>query len=625
MTIYSNVSRKNMMQDMMDAKTRAMDFLAQSDDPSWLDAAVRIAALGTPVVDENAPAPAMVAIAEHNAKKLVEADSHIAQKVMFDLFKLHLNPHQLTEIAPGDDDLAFVLWHESNHIRFRHLLHGIDNRGMTDKRVRMIAEEIHCNDEILFFDLAPQASKAGVTGEKVLGYNTYPAGVEEIYSLVLERYLQEKQNEDNNDTDNGEQSDASDSADKNNGDGSQDGEGQDGEGQDGGNSQNSDGSQEGEDGRGGNGSQDGEGQDGGNSQSNGNGQDSDGDGGQDSDSRSNDGGQGGDNSSNIVDLVEGMDKRECGHNHIAEQLSEMLASLSPEEKAAVARAVTRAADDFAAKSSNDVMANACVGNAGVGNSAGDVDRNLAGAQPADEFDYRDIVSHVTRQLGYGFDHRRDAVKKQDTFYRLNYYDRYLPAGIRRPGTVIAKDTYKRGHALGGTPRVIVVIDQSPSMSDTQVAMARTIAAGMPSGIDVTGGVFAVRGQCIDLNDTTYTPKGIGAGTAGSGLCTVIAKAAKKISPRDRVSVVVITDGGIHWDDKCRGIVDSLPAPVKAAMKEMVVVAPWGMEPEEMCHEMARESYYSGTMDKVLGIGDINFHMFTHHGAYVGSKPASHFK
>lgn len=579
MTTHSDVLRKNMMQDMMDAKTRAMDFLAQSDDPSWLDAAVRIAALGTPVVDENAPAPAMVAIAEHNAKKLVEADSRIAQKVMFDLFRLHLNPHQLAEIAPGDDDLAFVLWHESNHIRFRHLLHGIDNRGMTDKRVRMIAEEIHCNDEILFFDLAPQASKAGVTGEKVLGYNTYPAGVEEIYSLVLERYLQEKQNEDNNDTDNGEQSDVSDSVNTNNDDGSQNGEGQDGNG--------------------GNGGQDSDSQDGG--------------------SHNNDGGQG-DNSSNIVDLVEGMDKRECGHNHIAEQLSEMLASLSPEEKAAVARAVTRAADDFAAKSSNDVE-----GNIGVSDSTGDVDRNLAGAQPADEFDYRDIISHVTGQLGYGFVHRRDAVKKQDTFYRLNYYDRYLPAGIRRPGTVIAKDTHKRGHALGGTPRVIVVIDQSPSMSDTQVAMARTIAAGMPSGIDVTGGVFALGGQCIDLTDTMYTPKGIGVGTAGSGLCTVIAKAAKKFSPRDRVSVVVITDGGIHWDDKCRGIVDSLPAPVKAAMKEMVVVAPWGMEPEEMCHEMARESYYSGTMDKVLGIGDINFHMFTHHGAYVGSKPASHFK
>lgn len=122
-------------------------------------------------------APAMVAILK---------DQDVSQ------FRLYLNSEDFNDFSP--EERAGVVWHELNHILNNHLVEGSKHKelGMENKQLLTIAQEIVCNDTVLYHGLKlpmmypDDMSKGIFYGEKILGYNCFGKTTKEVYDLLEE-------------------------------------------------------------------------------------------------------------------------------------------------------------------------------------------------------------------------------------------------------------------------------------------------------------------------------------------------------------------------------------------------------------------------------------------------------
>ena len=155
-------------------------------------------------------APAMVAIRK---------DQDTSQ------FRLYLNSLFFENLS--FEERAGVVWHELNHILNNHFIEGKKHKelGMDDEKLLTVAQEIICNDTVLYHGLKlplmyPDDMSQGIFyGEKILGYNCFGKTTKEVYDLLEESDYDpspsesdSKENSDSTNTD-GSNTDNSDSSD----------------------------------------------------------------------------------------------------------------------------------------------------------------------------------------------------------------------------------------------------------------------------------------------------------------------------------------------------------------------------------------------------------------------------
>ena len=182
-------------------------------------------------------APAMVAI-------LKDQDSS--------QFRLYLNSQDFKDFSP--EERAGVVWHELNHILNNHLVETSkrEELGMSNKQLLTIAQEIICNDTVLYHGLKlphmfPDDMSQGIFyGEKILGFNCFGKTTKEVYDLLEESDYEPPQQSNNNSNNSGGNN-TEDSDDSNNGQ-QESNSSQDGSHNTNDNSDSPDGSQQGDDG-----------------------------------------------------------------------------------------------------------------------------------------------------------------------------------------------------------------------------------------------------------------------------------------------------------------------------------------------------------------------------------------
>jgi len=125
-------------------------------------------------------------------------------------FRLYLNSEDFSDFTP--EQRAGVVWHELNHILNNHLQESKDHRdlGMDNSQLVTVAQEIICNDTVLFHGvdlpmMYPDEDNEGIFyGEKILGYNCFGKTTKEVYDLLEQSDFEPPQNlgENNNPSDN---------------------------------------------------------------------------------------------------------------------------------------------------------------------------------------------------------------------------------------------------------------------------------------------------------------------------------------------------------------------------------------------------------------------------------------
>lgn len=106
-------------------------------------------------------------------------------------FTLYLNADELKDMTR--EQVAGVVWHELNHILLGHLHYRIGgSETMPNEKMRIIAEEICCNDTVLYHNvdlpyMYTDNMQGIYYGEKWLGYNTYERkmSTQEVYDALM--------------------------------------------------------------------------------------------------------------------------------------------------------------------------------------------------------------------------------------------------------------------------------------------------------------------------------------------------------------------------------------------------------------------------------------------------------
>lgn len=103
-------------------------------------------------------------------------------------FKLHINSTKFQEFT--GEQAAGVVWHELNHILHKHLQmsHNSDTLGMSNKKILTMAQEIVCNDTVLYHNVELPHMDTIIHGEKYLGRNTYPLNTKDVYDELMKAY-----------------------------------------------------------------------------------------------------------------------------------------------------------------------------------------------------------------------------------------------------------------------------------------------------------------------------------------------------------------------------------------------------------------------------------------------------
>lgn len=104
-----------------------------------------------------------------------------------DTFQLHIDDNHFDKFT--SEEKAGVLFHELNHILFKHLAVRVSDT-MSNQRLITMAQEIQCNDTVLHYGIKlpymhPNDPNDGIIyGEKILGKNCFGMSLQEIYDLL---------------------------------------------------------------------------------------------------------------------------------------------------------------------------------------------------------------------------------------------------------------------------------------------------------------------------------------------------------------------------------------------------------------------------------------------------------
>lgn len=151
-------------------------------NPTLDDVAVGIINMGKAL--DTATAPALVEIKR-------EAD--------ISTFQLRLDVNHFDKFS--SEHKAGVLFHELNHILFKHLAIQTSD-DMPDQQILTIAQEIQCNDTVLHHGvdlpyMNPDSQDGIFYGEKIVGQNCFGMSIKEIYDLVDDNRDKLPENPDN--------------------------------------------------------------------------------------------------------------------------------------------------------------------------------------------------------------------------------------------------------------------------------------------------------------------------------------------------------------------------------------------------------------------------------------------
>ena len=101
-------------------------------------------------------------------------------------FQLYINPDKFKNF--DEEERAGVVWHELNHIIHKHLGMSVNDKSlkMDNQKLLTMAQEIVCNDTVLYHGVKLPCMDGIIYGDKYLNQNTYPHTTKEVYDMLVD-------------------------------------------------------------------------------------------------------------------------------------------------------------------------------------------------------------------------------------------------------------------------------------------------------------------------------------------------------------------------------------------------------------------------------------------------------
>ena len=101
-------------------------------------------------------------------------------------FQLYINPDKFKNF--DKEERAGVVWHELNHIIHKHLGMSVNDKSlkMDNQKLLTMAQEIVCNDTVLYHGVKLPCMDGIIYGDKYLNQNTYPHTTKEVYDMLVD-------------------------------------------------------------------------------------------------------------------------------------------------------------------------------------------------------------------------------------------------------------------------------------------------------------------------------------------------------------------------------------------------------------------------------------------------------